>query len=99
MTDRQFSLWMLWFRHEWNRPSRSDHYLMQIAAVQIKDASWEKLQIPFQVGPRRPMFKTKEEAAAAARAMGLARVAGIGPEVVHKTRTRAEAIALGLIEE
>lgn len=31
MTHRQFMAWMEWLESEWNRPSRSDNYLMQIA--------------------------------------------------------------------
>lgn len=31
MTHRQFMAWQEWLEGEWNRPSRTDHYLMQIA--------------------------------------------------------------------
>ena len=31
MTYRQYITWLLWEEEEWNQPSRSDHYLMQIA--------------------------------------------------------------------
>lgn len=30
-TQRQFNTWMTWLNMEWDRPSLSDHYLMQIA--------------------------------------------------------------------
>lgn len=32
VTNREYRLWMLWFDSEWNKPDRTDHYLMQIAA-------------------------------------------------------------------
>lgn len=30
-THREYLMWMAWRQLEWNRPSRTDHYLMQIA--------------------------------------------------------------------
>lgn len=32
MTHRQFLVWQVWLRMEWDRPSRSDAYAMQTAA-------------------------------------------------------------------
>lgn len=31
LTHRQFSVWIAWLKEQWNSPSRSDNYLMQIA--------------------------------------------------------------------
>lgn len=31
-THREYLAWMDWLNEEWERPSRSDNYLMQIAA-------------------------------------------------------------------
>jgi hypothetical protein len=31
MTHREFITWQEWLQEEWNRPSRTDHYLMRIA--------------------------------------------------------------------
>jgi hypothetical protein len=31
MTYRQFKVWQAWLREEWNTPTRSDYYLMEIA--------------------------------------------------------------------
>ncbi len=31
MTHRQFRVWKQWLSDEWNRPSRSDHYMMRAA--------------------------------------------------------------------
>lgn len=33
LTNRQFKVWQAWLLDEYNRPSRTDLYLMQIAAV------------------------------------------------------------------
>lgn len=30
MTHRQFTAWQEWLKSEWNEPSRTDHYLMQL---------------------------------------------------------------------
>lgn len=46
MTHRQFEAWQWWLREEWNHPSRSDHYLMQIVA--------ELLRIPAKAWGQRP---------------------------------------------
>jgi hypothetical protein len=40
MTHRQFAAWQWWLLEQWNQPSRSDHYAMQVAAV--VDMSGEK---------------------------------------------------------
>ena len=39
MTHRQFLLWDLWQREQLNQPSRSDHYLMQIALYILRSNS------------------------------------------------------------
>lgn len=33
MTYRQFSVWQDWLDEQWNSPSRSDHYVMQLNAT------------------------------------------------------------------
>ena len=30
-TNRDYNLWMSYLQEQWNKPSRSDHYLMMIA--------------------------------------------------------------------
>jgi len=32
LTHRQYLAWQAWLNEQWNHPSLSDHYLMQIAA-------------------------------------------------------------------
>lgn len=36
MTHRQYLAWREWLAEQWNRPSRTDHYLMQVAAETIR---------------------------------------------------------------
>ena len=31
MTYRQYLVWLAWLKEDWNRPSRTDHYIMQAA--------------------------------------------------------------------
>lgn len=35
MTHRQFLAWQVWQGEEWNRPDRTDHYLMNLARLQV----------------------------------------------------------------
>lgn len=61
MSHREFSTWDAWLEEEWNRPNRSDHYLMQIAATAarilaknpsaVKDADFKlKFEVKAPVG-------------------------------------------------
>lgn len=47
-TSRQMRLWSLWLQEEWNRPSRTDNYLMQIAYLvhcgQVKEPGQLKIE-------------------------------------------------------
>jgi hypothetical protein len=57
MTRRQFRAWQEWLLGEWNRPSRSDHYLMQAALEiirtpgrifgKIPKVTLDQMKIPF----------------------------------------------------
>lgn len=75
MTHRQYEVVQAWLEAEWNRPSRSDYYLMQIGCEVLrgrvrkpKSVQMKHLKLAFQVAqaPRKPL--TREEAAAAAKA-------------------------------
>ena len=81
LTHRQFLLWRAWLDEQWNRPSRSDHYLMGVgcevrranarnpAAVQLSH-----LKITFErVESARPM-SDQQIAASKARWMRGARL-------------------------
>jgi len=39
LTARQYEVWQAWLDLQWNRPSRTDHYLMQIAAQVTRAAA------------------------------------------------------------
>lgn len=48
-THRQHQLWLEWLEQQWNKPDRTDHYLMQIA--------WAAFHA---FASKRPPFKSKE---------------------------------------
>lgn len=39
---------MRWLKDEWNKPSRTDHYLMQLAAVQASGKAVTDMKIEFR---------------------------------------------------
>lgn len=57
-THRQYRTWIVWELGEWNRPSRSDHYIMQLTAEVRRIVGWmnknpgplslDKLKITFK---------------------------------------------------
>lgn len=76
MTHRQFLAWQAWLEGEWNRPDRTDHYLMLVATrvLQAVAKDPEKVTLDQQrirFGRRREAGRprmTPEEATAYARA-------------------------------
>lgn len=49
MTHRQFLVWSAWLDEQWNRPDRTDHYLMQVAAeVRRGNAGKKARQVKMQ---------------------------------------------------
>lgn len=62
-THRQYQVWMRWLSDEWNRPSRTDHYLMQLAAMQTKDRTLGEMQIKFERKEEQKPPMTPEEIA------------------------------------
>lgn len=71
MTHRQFVAWQDWLGRQWNEPTRSDHYLMQIAAevrrVNLakaedqKSITLEMYEIPFEFKVKTEKVKEKEK--------------------------------------
>ncbi len=63
-TNRQYNVWMEWLRQQWNNPSRSDNYLMQIA-VEVKRVlsktpnkiKHDQFEIPFTFKKRKAVSK------------------------------------------
>lgn len=46
MSHREFLSWQEWLREEWNRPNRTDHYLLRIAQTNCTaDTSLDQLKI------------------------------------------------------
>jgi len=64
MTHRQFEVWQEWLNQQWNKPSRTDHYLLRIASY-IAEKDLEPIVFVTEpvkdspYGPRR--LKTKED--------------------------------------
>lgn len=59
LTHRQLTLWNLYLDESWNYPSRTDHYLMQIAAEQRctrtnAQVTLQDVKLPFAVGRSAP---------------------------------------------
>lgn len=80
MTHRQFAVWLAWLGEEWNHPSRTDHYLMQLD-VTVKRLlakhpgriKFEQSQLKFGPVARRGP-QTKEQATAISKAAWLGRM-------------------------
>jgi hypothetical protein len=64
--------WLAWLQEEQNVPDRTDHYLMQIAALLAKGRSLEDMRIRFEPGAEQRL--SVEEASAQAKARSLARM-------------------------
>lgn len=85
---REYLAWRERFKQEWNSPSRTDYYLMQIAAlvIRMKKGSLDKLKIPFKFktkggheGPYGKDTMTVEQATALAKARWHARLGADEP--------------------
>jgi hypothetical protein len=62
-TYRKYLAVLAWLDHEWNRPSRSDHYAMQIAEWVSRSQDLDSMKIHFdyvEPKPEKPKL-TKEE--------------------------------------
>jgi len=58
-TYREYRTWMIWLEEQWNEPSRTDYYLMQIArevaTVLMKNSDTVKVgqfKLPFEIKPK-----------------------------------------------
>ena len=106
MTHRQFLAWQAWLEDEWNRPSRTDYYLMRVAqrvhqtmvknkaGVTVKDQ-----RVEFDVGRPRAKPKKKSEAevkriAAEQRVKWLGIVGGKAADLVISPEDAAKLAAL-----
>lgn len=64
MTARQFDVWETWLQNEWNKPSRTDHYLMKLIACWGKEgATEEDCRIKFEFKEAPPPKSSSEIAA------------------------------------
>jgi hypothetical protein len=84
MTHRQYAAWCRWRGQEWNRPSRTDSYLMQIACevrrVLSKNPNGVKIkhfELKFGTGEKpQDGGLTKEQATEASKSLWLSRMGG-----------------------
>jgi len=67
---------MEYLEQQWNEPNRSDHYLMQIAAIQARQRDLNKLKISFKFERVKQTAKklTKELAIQVSKARWFARL-------------------------
>lgn len=82
MTHRQFEAWQAWLAEQWNQPSRTDNYLMQIACEVLRTRLKEpgKAEIKhFRLEFKEKKPPTKQTAAEVA-AEAKARWRGMIPE-------------------
>jgi hypothetical protein len=85
MTHRQLIAWQQWLRDEYNHPSRTDYYLMQLTSCVLRtDAKLEDLRIKFK-GSVQEAPVTKEQAIAQAKRM-VASIFGFSKEALDAKR-------------
>lgn len=59
-THRQYRTWTVWELGEWNRPSRSDHYVMQLTAEVRRIVGWmNKNPGPLSLDKLKISFKSR----------------------------------------
>lgn len=77
---RQFEMWMEWLDQQWNKPDRTDHYLMQLATIvngMFNEARDMKIKFTFEA-PKSPndWKRPTPEQIAASEAAWTAAIAG-----------------------
>ena len=73
MTHRQFEVWQLWLKAEWNQPSRTDHYLMRLAQAfgGSEDSTLDDFKIPFAWPNPEDRVDLQEKQVAVSKSMSL----------------------------
>jgi len=64
MTNREYRTWQAWLSEEWNKPSRMEYYLMQIARFvhqSKKDLGLDGYKIPFDSVRKEPKSDKKSQ--------------------------------------
>lgn len=74
---RHYLAWMAWYEREWNKPDRSDHYLMQIAQYIARGKELPKITFTFD----RAKPVAEADKAAIAEAVWRARLRGFNIKV------------------
>lgn len=108
-TDAQLPLWVAYLDMEMNVPGKVESYIMSLTMEvrllservrtlmggKIVEPKMEQFRLTFGVPRASATPRSKEEAASVAKQVW---TTGLGMDVVHKTRTRTEARAMGLID-
>lgn len=96
MTHRQFAAWQAWLAEQWNVPSRTDNYLISIAAEirrgNVKDPArvkFEHLKLKFTLKGEGEKPITREQAAAWAKARWVGMLGGDKVRVVKAQKAGA----------
>ena len=111
MTHRQFVLWGRWLEEQWDRPSRGDYYLMQVACqvARVLAKHPDKIKLEhFQLRFSDPASDTAPSARNTAAAeqhrknqMAWSKSKWLGAmrgTIEHRTISKAEAIERGFLE-
>lgn len=88
MTHRQYLAWQAWLGMEWNRPSRSDHYLMQLALVTMR----ANMKHPGRVQMKHLQLEFKEVTRTASKPEGR-----LDPRKIEKAAAVSKARWFGML--
>ena len=102
LTHRQYLAWQRWLDEQWNEPSRSDYYAMQVAAaVMLKgheapeDFRLSNLRIPFEdvreAVAEREYEEAPESVAARDKAFFVDKVRGMGGVTIQRVSPEEQA--------
>lgn len=108
LTERQFEAWQWWLRLQWDKPSRTDHELMRLAAginnliaVQTGKEPPEVKQLEFR-WQEQPQVKRKRKPKVAT-GEGISHVTLVdlktGQEIVHKAPQRLDKAGVQRVEQ
>jgi hypothetical protein len=98
VTHWQFIVWQVWLEQEWNKPSRTDHYLMQLNAtvrglVSKDRTSLSDLQIKFQLPSDKADEKHKQQSSSSSQEVVLPADFWVPKRMTKEDVARANAMA------
>ena len=62
MTHRQFVVWEEWLGEQWDKPNRTDHYIMKAGAMagRVREIDLNKIKIQFKQSLSKPAKPPRE---------------------------------------